>query len=180
MAVKTLLSLEEFSQLPDDGMQHELDEGELITMPPPKFGHGVTQARLTRILSEFVERFSLGVVVTESGYLLSSDPATVRAPDVSFVRQERLELLNRRDWPASAPDLAVEIVSPSDTAGALERKVRQYLKAGARTVWVVYPGERTLHVYEASGAARILDANQTLTADHILPGFSVPVSKLFD
>src|SRR6266403_987143 len=114
MATKTLLTLEQFERLPDDGMRHELDEGELVSTPPPMFLHGKIQSRTAQRLANFVEPRSLGMVVTESGYRLTSD--TVRAPDVSFIWVERTLILDLARRFEGAPDLAVEIISPSETA----------------------------------------------------------------
>ncbi len=108
MATKTLLTLEQFEQLPDNGMRHELDEGELISMPSPFTLHGKVQARTT-ILLDFAHQRSLGLVVTDTGFRLSHD--TVRAPDVSFIRAERANGLELERRFEGAPDLAVEIIS---------------------------------------------------------------------
>jgi len=78
-----------------------------------------------------------------------------------------------------APDLAVEVFSPSDSPAQLMRKIKQYLAAGAHTIWVVYPEQKQVHVIEAAGADRILDAADTLDCPELLPGFSVPVESLF-
>jgi Uma2 family endonuclease len=178
MATRTLLTLEQFEQLPHDDLRRELDEGELFTMSPALRGHGKLQVRISSLLHEFVSRHSLGEAVTEVGFILSRAPDTVRAPDVAFIRAGRPEA--SAGFEEGAPDLAVEIVSPSDAASEMARKVNQYLRAGARAVWVVYPEEKQVHVFDSTGTARILDAAQTLSAPEILPGFSVPLSALFE
>src|SRR5438046_1590016 len=133
MATKTLLTLEQFERLPDDGMRHELDEGELISMPPTFGIYGKIQSKTGFILMNFVEPRSLGLVLVETGFRLGSD--TVRAPDVSFIRAERAKTLDLESRFECAPDLAIEIVSPSETAEKIAHKVRQYLHGGA-VVWV--------------------------------------------
>ncbi|HYM09938.1 MAG TPA: Uma2 family endonuclease [Bryobacterales bacterium] len=170
--------MEQLEKLPANDLRHELDEGELITMSPAARRHGKMQVRISRLLSEFVDRNRLGEVVTEVGFILSRDPGTVRAPDVAFIRAGRPE--TSTGFEEGAPDLAVEIVSPSDAAFEMVRKVNQYLRAGARAVWVVYPEEKQVHVFDSTGTARILDAAQTLSAPELLPGFSVPLSALFE
>lgn len=115
MTRRTLLSVEEFAALPEDGMKHELNEGELIVMPPPKPRHGDCQLTLGAALREFVVAHGLGRVYTESGYRLT--PHTVRGPGVSFVRTSRLQ--GPDEYFDGAPDLAVEIVSPGDDASDL-------------------------------------------------------------
>jgi Uma2 family endonuclease len=176
MATKTLLTVEQFEQLPDDGLRHELDEGELISMPSPFGKHGEIQGETCSILRNFVRPRSLGKVFVETGFRLSHD--TVRAPDVSFIRVERASALDLNRRFECAPDLAIEIISPSETATEIAHKVRQYLQAGA-AVWVVYPEDRTIHVFETSKNARILEADDLLEAPSLLPGFSVRVSELF-
>jgi Uma2 family endonuclease len=175
MATKTLLTLEQFERLPDDGMRHELDEGELICLPPTIGMHGRVLTETVFILRKFVDR-SVGLVLTDTGFRLTPD--TVRAPDVSFIRAHRassLDLSRRFDC---APDLAVEIISPSETASEIAHKVEQYLHAGA-VVWVLYPDLRTVHVFESSKNARILEGEDMLEAPGVLPGFSVPIAELF-
>jgi Uma2 family endonuclease len=178
MATRTSLTAEQLEKLPADDLRHELDQGELITMSPAARRHGKLQVRISRLLSEFVERNGLGEVVTEVGFILGRDPDTVRAPDVAFLRAGRPAAAT--GFEEGAPDLAVEIVSPSDTASEMAHKVNQYLRAGASEVWVVYPDEKQVHVFDTTATARILDAAQTLSAPEILPGFSLQVGALFE
>jgi Uma2 family endonuclease len=175
MAAKTLLTAEQFEQLPDDGMRHELDEGELIAMPPTVGLHGKVLTETVFILRSFITR-SMGLVLTDTGFRLS--PGTVRAPDVAFVRAERAGKLDLERRFEGAADLAVEIISPSETAAAIAHKVEQYLHAGA-VVWVLYPDHRTVHVFESSRNARILEGDDLLEAPTLLPGFSVSISQFF-
>ena len=178
MSAKTIMSVEEFERLPDDGMFHELDEGELISMAPASDEHGYLGGEILRLLANFVRAHSLGRVYNaDTGFDLGED--TVRAPDVAFVRRERLAV-GQRGFFKGAPDLAVEVFSPSDSVPQLMRKVRQYLRAGTHTVWVVYPETREVHVFEASGRDRILRPDDVLDAPELLPGFSVPVQSLFE
>jgi Uma2 family endonuclease len=103
---------------------------------------------------------------------------TAHAPDVSFIRTERARTLDLDRRFECAPDLAVEVISPSETAAEIAHKVWQYLQAGS-AVWVVYPDDRTVHVFETSKNARVLEADDLLEAPNLLPGFSVRVSELF-
>jgi len=176
MATKTLLTVEQFEQLPDNGTRHELDEGELISMPSPFGEHGQIQLTTGSILRNFVRSRSLGLVFVETGFRLSRD--TVRGPDISFVSSERASGLDLKKRFECAPDLAIEIISPSETATEIAHKVRQYLQAGSE-VWVVYPDDRTVHVFETSKNARVLEADDLLETPMLLPGFSVRVSELF-
>ena len=180
MGTKTVLSLREFEQLADDGMPHELDEGELLTNSPAKKRHGQIQTRIFFELGRFLLQTPLGqVYVAPTGFLLQREPATLRVPDVSFLTAERAARPSSDDWLEGAPDLAVEVVSPSDTASYVLRKVWQYLRFGSRMVWLVYPDTEEVHVYEGSGGVRILHGDQALEAPGLLPGFSLPVRNLF-
>jgi Uma2 family endonuclease len=175
MAIKTLLTVEQFEQLPDNGMRHELDEGELIAVPPVFGLHGKIQAETAYHLRNFAGQ-ELGLVLVEAGFRLSRD--TVLAPDVSFIRAERARMLDLESRFECAPDLAVEVISPSETAAEIAHKVSHYLHAGA-LVWVLYPKNRTVHVFETSKNGRILEGDDLLEAPNLLPGFSVRVSVLF-
>lgn len=179
MGARSVLSVEQLAKLPDDGLLYELDEGKLITMAPASAEHGSLGAEIARVLANFVRQHRLGIVYNaDTGFRL--DEGTVRAPDVAFVRQERVAKGAGKGFFEGAPDLAVEIFSPSDSVPQLIRKVRQYLRAGSHTVWVVYPETREVQIFEASGADRLLRADDTLNAPELLPGFSVPVSALFE
>ncbi len=180
MSTKTLVTADELEQMPDDdSVQIELDEGELITMPPAGWDHGDRDGQIVYVLKSYVRKHKLGKVFTgDTGFRLSGD--TVRAPDVAFVRRERLESIRSKSFAKGAPDLAVEIFSPSDNVRQLMRKVKQYFAAGCHTVWIVYPERREINVLEASGADRLLTVADTLEVPDLLPGFSVPVATLFE
>jgi Uma2 family endonuclease len=180
-ATKTLLTLEEYARLPDDenGFIQELDERELINVPAPVRKHSRLQARLFSRLDRFLERNPIGEVCSEDGYIIEEDPPTVWRPDVAFLRADRARQVDPDGWVAGAPDLAVEVVSPSDSAPSVLRRVWKYLKAGSHTVWVIYPDSREVHVFETSGAVRVLQSGQSLEAPALLPGFSVALDELF-
>jgi len=174
MTPKTLMSVEEFTALPGDGMLHELNEGELITMPPPRPRHGSCQVAIAAALRGFATARDRGTVYVESGYRLT--PHTLRGPDVSFVRKSRLQ--DPDEYFDGAPDLAIEIVSPGDDASDLREKVKQYLDAGALAVWVVYPRTEQVEIYTPGNTARILGMEDTLEAPELLPGFKLPVRTI--
>jgi Uma2 family endonuclease len=180
MSTKTLLTADELERMPDDdSVRTELDEGELITMPPTGLEHAYRENEIGSILRSYVKRNRLGRVYTgEPGFRLSGE--TVRAPDVAFVRQERLEALKGSGFAKGPPDLAVEIFSPSDSVRQLMRKVKQYFAAGCHTVWIVYPDLQEIHVLEAGGLDRLLRVGDTVEAPELLPGFSVPVAEFFE
>jgi Uma2 family endonuclease len=179
------MTADQLEQMPDDdSVQIELDEGELITMPPAGPDHGYHGIEIAAILRNYVKEHNLGRVYgADTGFRLRDD--TVRAPDVAFVRAERVSKVHGpgphgKAFANGAPDLAVEIFSPSDSVPQLMRKVKQYLAAGCHTVWVVYPERQEIHVFESSGADRLLHAGDMIEAPELLPGFSVPVAGFFE
>lgn len=180
MSRKTLLTADELELMPDDdSVLTELDEGELITMPPAGEDHGYCGSEIAAILRNFVKRHGLGrVYIADTGFRLRQD--TVRAPDVAFVRRERVDALKSLGFAKGAPDLSVEIFSPSDNVRQLMRKVKQYFAAGTHTVWIVYPDRREVQLLEATGTDRLLRASDHIEAPELLPGFSVPIAEFFE
>jgi Uma2 family endonuclease len=179
MSSKTLISADELEQMPDDdSVQIELDEGELITMPPAGGEHGGCETTIGSLLHVYVKKHRLGRVYSgDTGFRLRDD--TVRCPDVAFVRQERLPAVHRQSFGMGCPDLAVEIFSPNDSVRQLMRKVKQYFAAGCHTVWIVYPDRREVNVLDASGSDLLLTGDDLIEAPELLPGFSIPVSEFF-
>ena len=161
--------------------KRELILGEVVELTPPGVRHGRIQARMARLLEEFVDRSRLGdFVTTESGYRLRSEPDTVRAPDVAVVSAARVaDYEDEIGYLPFAPDLAVEVVSPSDSFADVETKARMWLEHGTRMVWVVEPDSRRVLVYETGKDRRDLALDEVLETGDILPGFSVPVTRLF-
>ena len=149
-------------------------------MSPPGVGHGYIAVNVSREVSFFVLRHDLGIVIVRSGFRLERDPDTVRGPDVSFIAKERL--VDGRPpvgFFQGAPDLAVEVISPSDTATSIEAKVNEYLANGTRRVWVIYPDTRTVVVHAPNNVSTRYDEGDILTDGELLPGFSLPVSVVF-
>jgi Uma2 family endonuclease len=177
---KALVTADELLSMPDDGWRYELRCGELIQMVPPGARHGQFQNGLLAPLTTCVRRDRLGLVVAEVGFRLSHDPDTVRAPDVAFVRRARIpaEGVPVGYW-EGAPDLAVEVVSPSDSAEDVREKIGEYLAAGASLVWIVYPRGQTVDVWRADGSRVALSSDGTLEGEDVVPGFSLPVAEIF-
>jgi Uma2 family endonuclease len=179
MATTTnLLSWEAFEQLPDDGMHREIVEGEVITLPPPKYGHGVVAKKIRKAL-EAVEDKAGCDAYQEMGYKLSDNPATWLQPDVSFIRKERTLTIPEDGYLHGAPELAVEVISLSESAADVDRKVELFLEHGSLAVWVVYPRTKKVRVYLADGTAFSRGVADKLTLHELLPGWELPVSKLF-
>ena len=178
----TTITAEELFKLPDDGMRRELVGGELREMAPAGARHGSVAATLAILLGQHVRVNRLGMVLAaETGFRLSRDPDTVRAPDVSFVARERVPAGGPPEgyWDL-APDLAVEVVSPNDTAADVQSKVQMWLEAGVRLVWVVYPGTRSVVAHKSLKEASTLTGPDTLTGSDVVPGFECPVAEFFE
>jgi Uma2 family endonuclease len=173
-----LYTLAEFEALPDDGNKYELDRGELITMPPPKREHGLVVVKIARVVGNFAEEHDLGEVVSEVGYLLSEDPAVVRAPDVAFTSKARLTPPDGQ-YDKVAPDLVIEVASPSNTADEFQLKIEQYFAAGTRRAWLFYSNVRAVYDYEAPDKVTILRGDAVLRVGDVLPGFEVVISAIF-
>jgi len=157
----------------------ELVRGELLEMIPPGFEHGRVTMNLATPLAQHVKTNRLGTVVAaETGFLLSSEPDTVRAPDIAFVRASRPDGPLRGYYPG-APDLAVEILSPDDRPGYVREKISEWLEAGALAVWVVDPRKRNLTVHEPGKPPVVLIENDVMRAGTLLPGFELPLRELF-
>ena len=180
MGTKTLMSVEEFDRLEEpDELSYELDEGELVVMTKPRPLHNRVVLRLTSALVRYLEAHPVGEVFNPDN-LFVLGPKTKRAPDVSFVRAERARRIDPNADIPGAPDLAVEVLSPTDTVPAMRRKIRQYFAAGAQCVWVVYPEAREVEVWrEAAKPQVVLQKACVLEAPELLPGFSARVGALF-
>ena len=176
------MTVEEFADLPDDGMRHELVEGELRTMPPAGFEHGSVAADLLIKVGSFVHAQKLGVVLAaETGFVLRRGPDILRAPDVAFVQADRVPpRQERQKFAELAPDLVAEVTSPYDRVGEVNGKVAQWLDAGVRLVWVVDPETRVVVAHRPDGVAHLLREGDVLDGEDVLPGFRLPLSELFE
>ena len=172
------LSIEEFSRLPRGSEQHEISAGELITMPPPKLLHTLVASVVLEVLQSYLRQQHSARAIPGAEYVLSRDPLTIRQPDVSVLSKARIQSADPESYFDRSPELAIEVVSPSDTAQDLQLKVDQYLQSGARQVWILYPKTKRVHVFHG-GDASILNESQTLEGGDLLPGFSVKVADLF-
>ncbi len=183
MALTTqLLTAAELAGMPDDGKRLELVKGELRVMSPAGFRHGRTAMRLGALLDHHVRSHQLGVVcAAETGFLLSRDPDTVRASDVAFVRQARLEKDDEPDgYLPFAPDLAAEVVSPRDSFTQVEEKALFWLQSGTSIVLVVDPDSRSIHVYRDVNRIFVLGEDDTLDVSDVVPGFRISARELFE
>jgi Uma2 family endonuclease len=172
-------TIDEIERLPEDET-FELLRGEPLPMSPVSLAHLVMTAVLIEALRSFVRQRRLGIVGGEAGFVLPTEPEVLLAPDIAFVRRDRLPPRSAWDgFPRLAPDLAVEVVSPRETASEVNDKTLSYLDAGVRLVWVVDPKPRFVAAYTPDGVARILREGDEIDGGDVLPGFSLPVAALF-
>lgn len=179
----TVEDLWEISHLPgNDNKRFELDEGVLIEMSPAGGKHGGIANTFSSFIWNFVRQYKLGyVTAAETGYILFRNPNgndIVRAPDVGYVRADRLPDGLPDEYIPLAPDLAVEVMSPNDKAEEIQAKVNQYLKYGTRLVWVAYPASQTVVIHTVSGSFTV-DENGTLDGGDVLPDFKLLVREIF-
>jgi len=176
------LTVEDLYVMSDDGFTYELQAGMLVSEPAPGFRHGRITAAIAELLRAHVRKQRLGVVLAgDSGFVLARKPDTVRGPDVAFVSRERFERSGDtvRAF-AGAPDLAVEVLSPSNTPAAMHAKVADYLAAGTRRVWVVAPEAQSVTVYASLLEPHRLAEDEMLEGDDVVPGFRVCVREIFE
>ncbi len=176
MATKTLLTVEEFLRLPEPpDATYELIEGELVTVSPGMFPHNIVRDNALVALRVFLAGRKLGTVVAEQSFHVFGN--TVRVPDVAFIRSGR-DLATDRPI-EGGPDLAVEVVSPTNTPRELDQRISDYFAAGCPRVWVLYPEHREVYVHGLAGVSR-RRGDDLLEDAELLPGFSVRVADLFE
>jgi Uma2 family endonuclease len=157
----------------------ELVRGRLVMMNPTGYDHGRVAGRLAVAIGNHVQAFGLGTFcAAETGFLLSRNPDTVRAPDAAVVRAGREPATGAGFFPGP-PDLAVEVLSPDDRPGDVREKTAEWLDGGARSVWIVDPRKRTVTVHEPGREPLPLGEADTLRGGDVLPGFELPVRELF-
>lgn len=176
-----LMTADELWRMPSDGNRHELVEGELRTMAPAGGEHGAVVMDLAAPVAQFVKANKLGRTFgAETGFIVARNPDTVRAPDFAFISQQRIPPAGiPKKFVPIAPDLVVEVVSPSDTLYELDEKVEQWLAAGTKLVWVANPRRKTIAVHRLGQPVRVLTTADALQGEDVLPGFSMPVNEAF-
>lgn len=181
MATATLRTVEDLMGLDGDPGRFDLIDGEISRMAPASGHHGGIAGTLSRVVGNFVFDRDLGTVYTaETGFILRRDPDSVLVPDLAYVTADRLPPLDDQvGFLALAPDLAIEIISPSETARRVAAKVAAYLDAGCRLVWVVEPRQRTVTAWTPDRQSRVFRADETLDGGDVLPGFTVPLANVF-
>ncbi len=185
----TLMTAEELLTLDLPDKRTELVRGRLIVREPAGYQHGDVAARVLVAISNYLAADRLRqasgiargrVLAAETGFTLQRNPDTVRAPDVAYIRAERLPTGAQPGFAELAPDLAVEVLSPSDRPGEVLAKVADWLTAGALLVWTIDPIRRRARVYRADGTESLLGAVDVLAGEDVLPGFRALLSELVD
>ncbi len=171
---------EALASLPDDGYTHELINGELVMSPKNNWLHGEICMRLSTALKNFADLRRLGAVWDSStGFWMEN--LNCRAPDISFVCKERLRGLKRREakFFQGAPDLAVEVLSPSNTRREVDERLSDYFSSGAQLAWVIDPERELVEICHSPTERRLLGPGGMLDGELLLPGFQYPVADLF-
>ncbi|MEQ1857696.1 MAG: Uma2 family endonuclease [Longimicrobiales bacterium] len=172
-------TVEEYERLegPDD-FHSELIRGLVVREPPPGLPHGRCQTLIASRLERFAQDRGLGVVFTEVGVVIDERTPTVLGPDVLFVARDRLPSPLPQGFLRLAPDLVVEIVSPSNSASAVHEKVLLYLDVGTRLVWVIDPRSRTATVYRSRHDIEIVGESEVLEGGQVLPGLELLLGSI--
>ena len=178
---KTLMTADQFYEFccRNDG-RYELVDGEVVELSPVNYEHSGIAGYIVTAFNIYSRQRDFGQAGVEAGYILLSGPDTVRGPDVSFRLVPRGARRQSVGFLAGAPDIAVEVVSPSNTAAEMERKVAEYLAAGSQRVWVAYPVRRSVIVHKGEGTAVTYSGDDVITDEELLPGFSLPLAEIFE
>ncbi len=171
---------DELLEMPDDGIRREIHDGALVEMSPSGAVSTVIAVEIATFIRNYVRIHKSGRVTgADGGFILSEDPYVLLVPDIGFASRERVEPYTPT-FHKLAPDLAVEVISPSERASDIQAKVQKYLQYGTRLVWVIYPDTRQAAVFQqGTNQSDTLDINGTLDGGDVLPGFTLPVRDIF-
>jgi Uma2 family endonuclease len=174
------LTADDLDRLPEGGRFYAIVNGAPMYLKEPDFGHGFYTVRLARFLGQYVDGRRVGLVGVEIHVVLNPERTTVLVPDIIFVRADRVPRPLPKGYIYLVPDLAVEMLSPSNTRRVMAEKVRLYLAAGVPLVWVVDHERRCVAVHRPGVAPATLRAGETLSGEDVIPGFTLPLAELFD
>jgi len=179
MSPSALMTAEELLHVRIPDKRVELVRGKLVVREPAGYTHGRVAMNLTVRLGAHVERTGAGqLFAAETGFTLARGPDTVRAPDIAFIRRARLPDPEPVGFPDLAPDLVVEVLSPSDRPGEVLAKVADWLSADVPLIWVIDPEHRVARVYRHDGTERLVTADQPLDGEDVVAGFSCPLETI--
>ena len=179
---KTLLTADDFYRLYSHlENRYELVDGEVVEMAPVNEWHGKVAFKISGAFYLYSRTRGVGSGGVETGYRLHQNPDTVRGPDISFNLGSRDAGEGARTgFVPGAPDIAVEVISPSNSPAEIDRKVREYLEAGSQRVWLVYAVPPRVLIHRSDGAVQTFTGEEVITDEELLPGFSLPLSEIFD
>lgn len=181
MVTTKLMTAEDLEAMSSGSYRYELIRGELHRMSLTGFRHAAIVRRIAVPLALYVEQHNLGeVLVGDPGFVLARDPDSVLGPDIAFVRVDHVPPEDEQPrFMRGAPDLAIEVVSPSDGRGEIAEKLAIYRAAGVPLVWVCDPGRRVVRVHTTSGPPTELGADQVLNGGEVIPGFQLRLASIF-
>jgi Uma2 family endonuclease len=176
-----LITAEEYLHLAPDDRPSELVRGRIVVMNPPFSNHGYWCGQMYHLIREFVDAHNLGrVLCNDAGVVTEREPDSVRGADVAYYSYERVP---RGEWPErywGTPDLICEVRSSDDRWKKIVKKVGEYLEVGVPVVWVVDPEDRCVQVFSAEQPVKVLHVGETLTCPDVLPGFALPLARIFE
>lgn len=174
-------SAAQLAMMPDDGNRYELIEGELTLMSPAGGRHGRIAVRFNKLLAIHVDDNALGATfAAETGFLISTNPDTVRAPDGAFVEQTQMDrLADDTGFLPFAPDLAAEVVSPNDSFAFVEKKAFAWLEAGCKIVVILEPESQTVHTYRSRSQISVYCEDEIVNVDDVVKGWAFSVNDIF-
>ncbi len=176
-----LVTADELERFPRDDRRYELVRGRVVPMSPVSFEHGRVVANMLFLLTGHVRRHNLGVAVTEVGVQLASGPDTVRAPDVAFIRRERVPSRDTREFLNGPPDVAAEVLSPGDRPSEIRERIDEYLGHGVALVLVIDPEKRTVTTHRASTGPTTLSVDDdVMDLSDVIPHFRCTVRQIFE
>lgn len=175
------ISVEEFYEKTLEGFRGELVRGDLRETMPTSILHGIIAGRIAILLGMYILQNKLGEVLTaETGFRIFVGEKTVRVPDVAFLSNEKLaEVEDFNKFYNGTPDLAVEVISPSETYDDVQGKLEDYLMAGVKTVWIVRPKQKTVTVYHTLTDFKVFGEDEEIFGEEILPDFKCNLKDIF-
>jgi len=175
---KGTATVEDLLNMPEDGLKHELVNGEIV-VSPAGWEHSKITIKISHILATFLDAHPIGELgSSELGIWLAG--GNLRSPDVTFIRSEKVPKGEKqRAFLESIPDLAVEVLSPSDRSKFVQAKIREFLENGVPIVWLVDPAQKTVTEYRSLSEIKLYSGDDVIHADPVLPGFSCAISRFF-
>jgi Uma2 family endonuclease len=178
--IRQIYTIQEFLELPEEDKRYELVKGELEEMPGPSARHGKIISLLGAEFIIYLKQNNIGEVFSAAAFVIDSENRTVRIPDLAFVNAAQLVELDYDTAIPFAPELAIEVISPSDIWFKVQEKVDEYKHAGVKLVWVIFPPSQLIYAYYPEEVKpKIFGINDELEGEEVLPGFKLMVSEIF-